>query len=347
MTDTCHRNNPAFPGVLRLLFSLLSVCLLTAAPCIAQPQPLSKFRFSISNQSKIVVDEVRLSPGGENNWGPDFTGNNVLKPGQVITMPDLAPGQYDVKFVDDYGNSCILHSIPVFSEMSWNITPSWINSCAGFGQNRTEAAEAGYRITIKNNSRLEVLDIRTSPGGANKWGPDRTGDSTLRPGGAFVLKELPAGQYDIKFVVEDGDSCILKGINAAEQPTWNLTMLWLRGCGEDGTRHKRSTAPSELGFRFTVNNNSRFAVHDIHVSPAGANKWGPDRTGDMIVKAGESIILKNIEAGQYDFKFVDEDGDQCVLKDFKVTGHQSWDLTMQWLRICQGFGRGRSTAQKF
>lgn len=293
-----------------------------------------------------MVNEVRLSPGGENKWGPDYAANSVLKPGQAITATGLAPGQYDVKFTDDFGNSCVLKSIPVFSEMSWNLTASWAGSCAGFGQGRTQAAQSGYRISIKNNSRLSVLQIRTSPGGANKWSPDLTTDTTLRPGGTFVLKDLAAAPYDLKFVVEDGDSCILKGINAADQPTWNLTMLWLHGCGEDGTRHTRTVPPSESGFLLTVNNNSKFPVHEIRVSPAGANKWGPDRTGDMIVKGGESIILKNIAAGQYDVKFADEDGGQCILKDVKVAGHQAWNLTMQWLRSCEGFGRGRSAAQK-
>jgi hypothetical protein len=334
-------------AALRPIFALLAACLLIAAPCMVQAQQGNKFRFTISNQTRLVVDEVRLSPSGENNWGPDYTGTSVLKPGQAIAMPDLAPGQYDVKFVDVAGNACTLHSIPVFSEMSWNLTTMWIGNCAGFGQARAKAAESGNRFIIKNLSRLEVLEIRMSPGGANQWGPDRTGDSALRPGGTFVLKDLAAGVYDLKFVVEDGDSCILKGINTAEQLSWNLTMQWLRGCGEYGTAHARSAAPSETGFRFTINNNSRFALNEIRVSAAGAGKWGPDRTGDMAVNAGETIILKNIEAGQYDVKFVDEDGDQCVLKDVKVAGHQSWDLTMQWLRSCEGFGPGRATAQKF
>jgi hypothetical protein len=162
-----------------------------------------------------------------------------------------------------------------------------------------------------------------------------------------VLKGLVAGLYDLKFIVEDGDSCILKGMNTSDQPSWNLTMQWLRGCGEYGTAHTRSVAPSELGFRFTVNNNSKYSVHEIRVSPAGANKWGSDRTGAMIVKAGESIILKNIEAGLYDVKFADEDGSQCILKDVNVAGHQSWNLTMQWLRSCEEFGRGRLATQKF
>lgn len=345
MMCTRHGSYPACARFLRPLIAFVSVCLLTAAPCAAQPQPGAKHRFTIGNQTKYLVDEIRLSPGGENKWGPDHTGIGDLKPDQVITIADLAPGQYDVKFIDDGGNACILKSIPVFSEMSWNITAAFISNCAGFGQGRVATAEKGHRLTVKNNARLAVLEIRASPTGTNQWGPDRTGDTTLRPGGTVVLKDLAAAPYDLKFVVESGDSCILKSINAADQPAWSLTMPWLRSCSESGAA-ARSALPSGSGFRFTVVNNLRYSVHEVRMSPAGANKWGPDRAGDMEVKAGDSLILKNVEAGQYDVKFVDENGNQCILKDVQIAGHQSWNLTMQWLRNCEAFGRGRSAAQK-
>ena len=342
MICTRHGINSALAAILRSVSALVATFLLTSAPCFAQTQLATTFRFTISNQTKFVVDEVRLSPGGANNWGPDYTGNNVMKPGQAITIPDLVPGNYDVKFVDDNGHSCILKSIPVFSEMSWNITSAWIGSCADFGQARTDKSEAGFRITIKNNSRLSLIEVRASLGGANQWGPDRTGDSTLRPGDTFVLKELTAAQYDLKFVAENGNSCTLTGINATEQPSLNLTGQTLRGCGDTKTaRGQPVLAPSESGFRLTVNNNSKYSVEEIRISPAGANKWGPDRRGESALKAGESLILKNFDSGEYDVKFVDGDGNPCVLKDLKIASHQSWNLTMQWLRSCEGFGRKR------
>ncbi len=332
--------SPAYIAIRSAFGAFLSVCLLSAMNCIAQPQAGNKYRFTISNETKFAVDEVRLSPGGKNNWGEDYTANSVLKPGQAITIADLAPGQYDVKFVDDGGRDCILQSIPIFSEMSWSLTSAFIGNCAGFGQGRKGAAETDNRLTIKNNSRLEVLEIQTSPGGTNQWGPDRTGDTTVRPGGTIVLKNLAAGQYDIKIIVEDGDSCVLKGINPVEQPAWNLTMQWLRGCGETGPAHKRAAAPPETGFRVTLNNKSGYTLNEIQVSPAGANKWGPDRTGDQNLKAGESIILKNIETGTYDIKIADQSGSECVVRDMKIAGNQAWDLTTQSLRNCGRFGLG-------
>lgn len=60
---------------------LLSLAL--AAPALAQSQDPS---FRVNNRSGTTINEVYVSSANDNSWGQDRLGQNVLAPGQSLTI---------------------------------------------------------------------------------------------------------------------------------------------------------------------------------------------------------------------------------------------------------------------
>ena len=63
-----------------------------------------------------------------------------------------------------------------------------------------------------------------------------------------------------------------------------------------------------------ITNSSSFDIYALYVSSSDLEKWGPDQLGTRILKGGGgTFTLTSIRTGEYDVKFVDEDGEDVVL----------------------------------
>ena len=89
-------------------------------------------------------------------------------------------------------------------------------------------------------------------------------------------------------------------------------------------------------YRITIKNNTEYEVHKIYLSATESNNWGPDRLGrNGVLANADSLTLTDIRPGAYDIKFVDEDGDECILRNVKILKNTRWSLTNDWLIECQ------------
>lgn len=87
-----------------------------------------------------------------------------------------------------------------------------------------------------------------------------------------------------------------------------------------------------------ITNNSRYDIYHLYVSSSENEAWGPDQFGDFVLEAGGgSFTLTDLVPGDYDIKFVDEDGDACVLRDISIFQNKNWALTTNWLTQCEGY----------
>ncbi len=87
-----------------------------------------------------------------------------------------------------------------------------------------------------------------------------------------------------------------------------------------------------------VTNNSRYDIYHLYVSSAESSRWGPDQFGDFVLQAGGgTFTLTDLVPGDYDIKFVDEDGDECVLEGISIFQNKNWALTTSWLTNCEGY----------
>jgi hypothetical protein len=86
--------------------------------------------------------------------------------------------------------------------------------------------------------------------------------------------------------------------------------------------------------RFT--NSSAWVIRELYLSPVSQSQWGADQLGAHVIRTGESFSLTNIPCGNYDLKLVDEDGDQCEVRDTNICAENSGvDISSQDLIHCQ------------
>ena len=87
-----------------------------------------------------------------------------------------------------------------------------------------------YTLVIENDSRYDIYYLYMSRTLEDDWGPDQLGDKVLSAGEMFTLENIPAGEYDVKFVDEDDDECVLNDIAIVDDTEWSLTTDFLLEC---------------------------------------------------------------------------------------------------------------------
>ena len=87
-----------------------------------------------------------------------------------------------------------------------------------------------YSLRIRNNTRWEISRIYMSTAETDNWGPDQLGDNVLRSGGSYTMTGIRPAEYDIRFIDEDNDQCVLRNIQIFENTYWTLTSDWLVRC---------------------------------------------------------------------------------------------------------------------
>ena len=85
-----------------------------------------------------------------------------------------------------------------------------------------------------------------------------------------------------------------------------------------------------------VINHTRWEICEFHLSRAGRSDWGKDLLGDRTIPKGGSVALDNIGEGSYDIRIVDDDGNECVIKDVSVGSRDSITIDPENLRGCPG-----------
>ncbi len=85
----------------------------------------------------------------------------------------------------------------------------------------------------------------------------------------------------------------------------------------------------------TTENNSVYAINEIHIKPSTLGRWRPDIL-DGVLGSGSSVDIPGIVTGTWDLKFVDQDGEECILRRIRITRSIAWSLTTNWLERCEG-----------
>ena len=87
----------------------------------------------------------------------------------------------------------------------------------------------------------------------------------------------------------------------------------------------------------TVRNDSLWEIHQLYLSSVDEEEWGPDQLGEQIIDAqGGSFKLSGVPCDSYDVRLVDEDGDECVVREVELcAGNETWKITDEDLLACQ------------
>lgn len=84
-----------------------------------------------------------------------------------------------------------------------------------------------------------------------------------------------------------------------------------------------------------IENKSNWEIHELYFAPTSDKTWGPDQLGDEVIQHNETFKLSKITKGSYDVKFVDEDGDECIVGGVDFNASEHFVLTEEILLGCQ------------
>jgi len=102
-------------------------------------------------------------------------------------------------------------------------------------------------------------------------------------------------------------------------------------------RSNTNTGNSGAMTTITINQQSQYDIHRVYLSPTNQSQWGPDQLGAEILTRGESYTIQNVPCGSYDIRLVDEDADECEMRNREFCGaNNTLQITDQELLRCQG-----------
>lgn len=110
-----------------------------------------------------------------------------------------------------------------------------------------------------------------------------------------------------------------------------LGAIAVAGCDDDDTE-------AELH----VDNQSDFAIVELHVTPVGSTTWGPNLIAGDTLLPGESLFL-DVSCDFYDVLLIDEAGVDCELHDLDLClNHADWVIRNE---TCAVFGAAKAARE--
>ena len=78
-----------------------------------------------------------------------------------------------------------------------------------------------------------------------------------------------------------------------------------------------------------MNGLDNWDIHYVYISPASSSSWGEDQLySDQILRPGGTASWA-VDAGMFDLKAVDEDGDEYIRRNVSVPS----GFTLEWLVV--------------
>ena|SRR5215216_206450 len=111
---------------------LFGVALLSLAtfglPAVAHAG--KKATVKVVNKSDWELHHFFLSPTGEDEWGPDQLGDEVIGTDESFQLTQIPCGNYDVKLVDEDDDECEVEDVDICGGAeSWVITNKILLAC--------------------------------------------------------------------------------------------------------------------------------------------------------------------------------------------------------------------------
>lgn len=110
---------------------------LAVAPLLLSAQMASALSLTLQNQTGKELHELYFAPAGEEDWGPDQLGDEVVENNGSFALTNIPKGKYDVLFVDEEGSKCGVRDVDFTGSETFAMTKSLMKGC----QKGTDQAE--------------------------------------------------------------------------------------------------------------------------------------------------------------------------------------------------------------
>lgn len=88
-------------------------------------------------------------------------------------------------------------------------------------------------------------------------------------------------------------------------------------------------------FDLVVVNQAHFSViHKLYLAPAKSNQWGENKLQNQTVAKNGRFTVRDVLAGMYDLKVIDDDNDTCVVPEINIDQNKEWKLTDKIMLQC-------------
>lgn len=293
--------------MLRRAWWMLLLALTVLAPDVLAQNPNPSF--NLVNRSGRVIERVFASPSGDNSWGVDRLGQNVLAADRSLPIRLPADGNcdYDVR-VDYQGggsdeqrrvNTCNI--VDVIFGRAGNVGTG--GSVQQGGQQQAGTENPSFNLV--NQTGRVIERAYASPSGDNTWGQDRLGRNVLASGRRIAIR-LPSDgncEYDVRVEYQGGGSDERRRVN-----TCAVSQVVFGGTARAPAAGGGQAAGNDPSFRL-VNRTGR-TIERAFASPSADNNWGQDRLGQHLLPNGRYLTIRLPADGncEYDVRVIYQGG---------------------------------------
>ncbi len=316
---------------LALLLSILAIALFAAcgdqadeaAPAPeADTDEAAMVEVTITNGLELwSIHSVLIDPSDE-TWGEERLGaDEVLAPEKSFSI-EIEAGTWDIMVIDEDGDSYSLWQVEIGPEgYEWTVTLEDLDT--GWDEEEFieplvyETGEGSAWVSITNdldgwNIFWVYIDPVNEP-----WGEDLLGSDILYDNDQLIVW-LDPGIYDIKVEDEDGDTYTLWEVEVDETGfDWYVTLddmdPFLTDEAPEGVVLDTGDGMSPVT---VINDLDGWDIMFVYVDPSDG-PWGEDRLGAQIMGDADEITIW-VDAGIYDMRVQDEDGDTYTLWGIEV-----------------------------
>lgn len=90
-------------------------------------------RVTITNRADWDIYQLFLSPTGDDEWGPDQLGDEVIGKGDSFELHSIPCDEYDVMIVDEDGDECVIEEVDLCADNEeWVIRNKDLLACQGY-----------------------------------------------------------------------------------------------------------------------------------------------------------------------------------------------------------------------
>ena len=105
---------------------------LAALTLLALPAPArdAASTVEVKNESDWIIEEFFMSPSDDRDWGQDLLGDEVMEPGDSLTLTNIACDYWDLLLVDEDGDECVLEEVDLCGDRAeWDLTNDELLNC--------------------------------------------------------------------------------------------------------------------------------------------------------------------------------------------------------------------------
>lgn len=106
---------------------------------------------------------------------------------------------------------------------------NWLRLLAAMSLAIPLSAQAA-KVIFVNKSSWNIHEVYFGPSSQKSWGEDRLGNEILENGDTLTLTDVGRGKWDVLLIDEDGDKCVLMGVQIDGNDRWEITDDDLLGC---------------------------------------------------------------------------------------------------------------------